>query len=246
MTDDRKNRDRILAGTITALAILFILLILFVGKVGWNRNALAVSSIPEEGEEEIAFLEPELLENAGEEEASEQVESAAPQSGEPEKAPEENRRISEPQPDPGQAPPKERLVTDRKPSPVEEPRRKSDEEKKKATAAVAGKFNQNNGLAEGKFDSAGSSGTSVGVDGHMNGRTFLGCPKPDLTLRYKTIVKVSITVDAAGKVTSASASGGASAAIRQACEAAARQARWSPKEGAASTRGSITFTITPR
>lgn len=247
MTADRRNRDRLMAAAFTFLALLLILLILFFGKIGWNRDALAAASIPEPAdEEEIEFLEPELLTNAGEEEPLQPDQAAAPTAGIPETAPEANRRISEPQPDPGQAPPKERLVSRKDPSPVEEPKRKNDEEKKKATEAVAGKFHQNNGLTDGKFDSAGSSGSSAGIAGYVDGRQFLGCPKPDVTLSHKTTVKVNIMVNAAGKVVSAEARGGASASIRRACENAARQARWSPKEGAPDTRGSITFTITPR
>ncbi len=241
------ERDRIFAGVITLIAVLFILLILFIGKVGWSRDALAQASIPETGQEEEIFLEPELLKTeGGEEEAVHSDEPSAPTAGEPEKAEVENPKVADIQPEPTPAPPKEVKVTQKKPSPVQEPKPKGEEEKKKATSAVAGKFNQNNGMAEGKFDSAGSTGTSVGVAGQMNGRTFLGCPKPDVTLSHKTVVKVSITVDAEGKVTSASAQGGASASIRRACEQAARQAKWSAKPGAVSTRGSITFTITPR
>lgn len=247
MTLRTEYKDRILAGVVTTLVVLLLLLVLFVGKVGWSRATLAEASMPEEGqEEEIEFLEPELLPNAGQEDVKESRQDAPPTSGMPEQVREENRRISEPKPQPAKAPSKERMATQKAPSPVAEPKRKGEEEKKKATQAVAGKFNQNNGLTEGKFDSAGSAGTSVGVDGHMNGRQFLGCPKPDVSLSHKTVVRVSIIVDASGKVTSASAGGGASAAIRRACEAAARQARWSAKEGAPFTRGSITFTITPR
>lgn len=86
----------------------------------------------------------------------------------------------------------------------------------------------------------------MGITGNASGRTFKGCPKPDVTLRNKTTVTVSVVIDADGNVTSAKASGGSSAAIRRACEQAARGAKWSAKKGAGETRGSITFTITPR
>lgn len=80
----------------------------------------------------------------------------------------------------------------------------------------------------------------------MSGRQFLGCPLPDVELAHKTTVTVSIIVDADGHVTSATASGAATRAIRKKCEQAAMQARWSAKKGATSTRGTLTFTIIPK
>ncbi|MDE6423412.1 MAG: hypothetical protein K2K95_08340, partial [Muribaculaceae bacterium] len=64
--------------------------------------------------------------------------------------------------------------------------------------------------------------------------------------RHKTIVTVNVVIDAAGKVIAASSTGSDDANIRRKCEAAAKQARWSAKKGASTTRGSITFTITPK
>ncbi len=245
MSISRQDKDRIIAGAVTMFVVALLLVILFVGRVGWNRDALAALSMPENGQEEV-FLEPELIPEAGDNEDPLADQPAAPVAGEPELAESENSKVADIQPEPAIAPPKEKIVTQKQNSPLKEPKPKGEEEKKKATSAVAGKFNQPNGLTEGKFDSSGSGGNSIGVSGHMNGRNFLGCPKPDVTLSHKTVVKVSITVNAEGHVTSAQAQGGASAAIRRACEQAARQARWSEKPGAVSTRGSITFTITPR
>ena len=92
----------------------------------------------------------------------------------------------------------------------------------------------------------GAGGTGVGISGSARGRTFLGCPKPDVALRHKAVVKVNVVIDASGKVVSASASGSADASIRRKCEQAARGARWTEKKGVSETRGTITFTITPR
>lgn len=68
----------------------------------------------------------------------------------------------------------------------------------------------------------------------------------NVELTNKTVVVVDITVNEEGAVTSASARGSASSVIRRKCEQSALQARWSKKRGAGDTRGTITFTITPR
>ena len=114
----------------------------------------------------------------------------------------------------------------------------TDKERQKATSSVANKFAPHNGSTEGSDKgTSGAGGTGVGVSGNAHGRSFISCPKPDVALRHKTIVTVNVVIDAAGS---------GSADIRRKCEAAARQARWSAKKGATSTRGSIRFTITPR
>lgn len=241
----RQQKDSAIAAAITFGLALLLLLLLFSLKMGWNREALAEASIPEPQEEEL-FLEPELLTEAGQEETQTEDQPVAPLAGEPEPAPEPQPKVVEKLPDPTPKVPKEKVITQTKPSPVQETPPKGEEEKKRAAAAVANKFGGPNGSVEGKFETSGGGESAVGVTGTMNGRRFLGCPKPDVKLRHKTVVKVEVTVDAAGKVISASATGGASAEIRRACENAARQARWSEKKGAVSTRGSITFTITPK
>lgn len=122
-----------------------------------------------------------------------------------------------------------------------------DKERKKATSAVAGKFGPKNGAESGgAATTGGAGGNGIGIAGTANGRTFISCPKPDVALRHKTVVRVNIVIDAAGSVVEATATGSADASIRRKCEAAARRARWSAKKGAAPTRGSLTFTIIPK
>ena len=155
--------------------------------------------------------------------------------------------------DPGEKPdpvvkPVQKEITQKKESPVqkEEPSI-TDKERQKATSSVANKFAPKNGQTEGSDKgTSGAGGDGVGVSGNAHGRTFISCPKPDVALRHKTIVTVNVVIDAEGKVIEASATGSADATIRRKCESAARQARWSAKKGASTTRGSITFTITPR
>lgn len=196
-------------------------------------------------EEEI-FIEPKLL-NLGEKDATANDEPEPVQQGEPEPAPKDNDRLVEPGKNPKPAPQKPKLVSSKKESPVKtmEPS-VTKQERSKITSSMAKGFSGQNGQVNGKNGSSGSGGEGAGIKGYARGRMFRGCPKPDVTLRHKVTVTVTVTVNEQGNVTSATAQGGASAAIRRACEQAARQARWSPKKGAGETRGTITFTITPR
>lgn len=242
----RYDKDRAIAAFLTFLVALAILLTLFFGGISWDRQALAEASTPEIMDEEV-FIEPELVE-LGEENAVNHDKPAPAMKGEPDPAPEDKAEIIEPGPKPEPAPPKPKLNTQKKESKmkVEEPSQ-TDKERQKATSSVANKFSHRNGAVEGTDKgTSGAGGTGVGVSGNAHGRSFISCPKPDVALRHKTIVTVNVVIDAEGKVVEATAKGSADASIRRKCEAAARQARWSAKKGATSTRGSITFTITPR
>lgn len=242
----RYDKDRAIAAFLTFLVALAILLTLFFGGISWDRQALAEASTPEIMDEEV-FIEPELVE-LGEENAVNNDKPAPAMKGEPDPAPEDKAEIIEPGPKPEPAPPKPKLNTQKKESKmkVEEPSQ-TDKERQKATSSVANKFSHKNGAVEGTDKgTSGAGGTGVGVSGNAHGRSFISCPKPDVALRHKTIVTVNVVIDAEGKVVEATAKGSADASIRRKCEAAARQARWSAKKGATSTRGSITFTITPR
>lgn len=246
----REKKDSVIAAAITFLVALLILLVLFIGGMRYDRALLAESSIPEqipEEEEEELFIDPELL-DLGEENAISNDAPAPAFKGEPELAEEDKAEVVEPGENKKPAPPLPKHVTQKKESPVKatEPSA-TDKERSKATSSVAKGFSGRNGVTDGQSSqSVGSGGTGLGVQGNARGRTFIDCPKPDVTLRHKTVVTVNIVVDAAGKVISASAAGSASADIRRKCEQAARQARWTEKKGAGETRGTITFTITPK
>ncbi len=246
----REDKDRAIAAGLTFFVALILLLVLFFGGISFDRQMLAESSTPElmPVEEEL-FIEPELV-DLGEEASVNQNSKPAPSlKGEPAPAPEDHVEIVEPgvKPDPV-VKPVVKEVTQKKESKVqkEEPSL-TDKERQKATSSVANKFAPKNGQTEGSDKgTSGAGGEGVGVSGNANGRSFISCPKPDVALRHKTIVKVNVVIDAEGKVIEATATGSADANIRRKCEAAAKQARWSAKKGATSTRGSITFTITPR
>ena len=246
---DRINKDKIIAAAITLLAVLLILLILFLGGMSYQRAQLAETPVPELmlDDEEETFIEPEILAIQGEPDATNNDAPAPVEQGEPVKAPVENNKIVEPGDNPKPTPQIEKKITQKTESPVKatDPPATT-EEKSQIASSMANKFSGKNGTPGGKTGSNGSGGTGIGVSGTANGRQFLGCSAPDVTLRHKTTVKVSVVIDASGKVISATATGAADASIRKACERAARSARWSEKKGAGETRGSITFTITPK
>lgn len=241
------DKDRAFAALLTFLVALILLIVLFTGSVSWDREALAEASTPEMMEpDEPLFIEPELVE-LGEENAINHDKPAPAMKGEPEPAPDDHAEIIEPGTKPDPAPPVPKVVTKKTESvlKVEEPSQ-TDKERQKATSSVANKFSPKNGAAEGSDKgTSGAGGSGIGVSGNAHGRTFISCPKPDVALRHKTVVTVNVVIDAEGNVTEASATGSADAAIRKKCEAAARRAKWSAKKGATTTRGSITFTITP-
>ncbi len=246
MNRRQEKRDRAVAAAVTAGITLALLLALFFGSLSWDRAALAQTSVPETQPEEELFIEPELLELGEENAVTADAPAPAPK-GEPEPAETDRAEIVEPGENPGPAPVKPKVVTQKQKSPVKEQEPpKTDKERQKAQSAVADKFLPKNGSKEGSTGGSGAGGTGVGISGSARGRTFLGCPKPDVALRHKAVVKVNVVIDASGKVVSASASGSADASIRRKCEQAARGARWTEKKGVSETRGTITFTITPR
>lgn len=244
---DKERQNRIIAGALTLLIALMLLLFLFFGGLTWDRDALAKSSTPEIMDDEPIFLEPELF-DAGEENAFANDKPAPSLKGEPDYDPVENTEIVEPGVNPKPTPPTPKLVTSEKPQEVKAPEPTlSEKERQAATSAVAAKFSSKNGNSEGSDAGlSGAGGSGAGVTGKAGGRSFISCPKPDVTLRNKTIVTVNVVIDAEGNVTEAKATGSAAASIRQKCEAAALRAKWSAKKGATATRGTITFTITPR
>lgn len=245
----REKKDKSIAAAITFAVVLLILLVLFIGGMEYQRSQLAETSRPELmlPEDEEQFLEPEILRDLGEKDAVNHDSPAPAFKGEPEKAETDNNRLVVPGKNPKPAPPTEKLVSTTKENELKTTEPKAtDEEKQKVTSKITNSFSGRNGATDGTSGTSGAGGTGTGISGTASGRSFIGCPTPNVSLRNKTVVKVSVVIDAEGKVISASASGGASAEIRRACEQAARGARWSAKKGASETRGTITFTIYPK
>lgn len=246
---DYSRRDSLIAVAVTLVVTVLMVLGLIFGGLTYDER-LAKASIPEiQDEEEEIFLDPELLEmnkDIGEVDAVNNDAPAAEVKGNPVPAPVEQPHTQIKGTNENPAPNIYEHITSSKESVVQTttPSKKDEE---MVASSMAGKFSSKPGAAEGKFDStSGSGGTGSGVTGKMSGRQFLGCPLPDVSLTHKVVVTVSITVDADGKVTSATASGAADRSIRKKCEQAALQAKWSAKKGSPSTRGSITFTIIPK
>lgn len=243
-----ERTDSLIAAAITLAVMVLILLLLLFGKFTYTaEQEFAKDSTPELMSEEETFIEPEILKDLGEENAVNQQAPAKAFQGEPDPAPVDNHKIVTPGKNPKPAPPTQKLVSTTKENPVKttEPSI-SEEERQRVSSTMAKGFAGRNGTPQGNSGTDGAGETGIGITGNASGRTFQGCPKPDVTLRHKTVVRVDIVIDAEGKVISATASGGASAQIRSACERAARLARWSAKKGASETRGTITFTITPK
>lgn len=243
------RKDSYIAAFVTFVAIALTLVWLLVATLHYDEKIAAASENPQLEEDEI-FLDPELLlenhKSVGEPDISNQDEPAPQIKGEPAPAMVEQPQtvVSGENREPA---PEQTLVATRDESAVRTTASNKKKDDEKVATSMAGKFSSKPGSTEGKFDSpGGSDGASSGVTGKMSGRRFLGCPLPDVALSHKTTVTVSITVDAEGKVTSATASGAATREIRKKCEQAAMKARWSEKKGATSTRGSITFTIIPK
>ena len=241
MPSRQQDKDRIIAAALTFLFVLALLLFLFFGGMKWERAELAVTSTPDIMEDEPTYYEPDLLE-LGEEDAITEDAPAPGITGEPVPSPEPKIRQAASQ-DPVTRPSSATVNSFRQESPV-----KADSaltEFQEAADALASKFNHLNGNKSSKGGVSGSGGDGMGISGSVKGRSFLSCPKPQVTLRRRTVVTVNITINDEGVVTKASATGSADAEIRKKCEEAALRARWSAKKGAPPASGSITFTITP-
>lgn len=216
----QQKRDSLAAGAITLAVLLLLSLLLLFGHISYNTPDMAstkpeIAMLPEDEEE---FIEPELLQELGEPESEVKDEAApaVPTPPAPEKKVSSRKKIQEKEPE----------------KPTVTAREKED------VASRMSKF-------EKKTSSQGAGGVGMGINGVASGRVFKGCPKPQVSLSHKVTVTVSVTINAEGNVLEAHARGGASADIRRACEAAARRAKWSPKPDAPTTKGTITFSITP-
>lgn len=248
-SEKRSRRDSLIAAGVTVLFALLLFIFLFTATIGYDRSRMAEASIPEIGqEEEELFLDPMLIDPG--EDNSPVEEAAAPEAqGSPEvkETPDETLRPVVKGENPKPAPPKEKLVSQKQESPVKATTPPAtDKEVQNAQSKVANAF-QNPGKTSGTNNAGGSGGSGAGISGNANGWKFMGCPAPKVTLSTKKTITVAVTVNAEGKVTSAKATGG-DPKLHEACERAARQARWQPlhNEKGKTARGTITFTITPR
>lgn len=249
---DPHRRDSAIAAGVTFGVTMILLLVLFFCGLNFDRAQLAEVSTPEiqldmDDEE---FIEPEIVQDLGEANATAHDAPAPQAKGEPEPAPVENTKQVIPDKNPNPAPPVEKPITQKSESPVKATTpQQNDEEKQKVTSKLANKFGGPNGTQTGSTGSSGAGGTGVGISGSVSGRTFKGCPKPSVELQNKVVVEVKVTIDSNGRVTKATArskSGNVTSSILRACEQAARGARWSEDKDTPSATGTLTFTITPK
>lgn len=257
MKEDKNalRTPQIIAGAVTVVAALALLLFLWYTQVGPDREELAAASVPEESVAEEIYIEPEMLvpepAQDAEEEADQPEEAAAEALGLPEKTPEPPKEkqvnaVHSEQPKPTNS--NRNLTTQQKPSPVKtQPATTNPKPDSRIANQMGAQFNANNGSPSGRHGSAGSggSGTSVSSKG-ITGRTFhgyKGSVKSDKA--FRATVSVRVTVTASGAVAQASlvSAGGAPQSIAQQCVAWARRCSWSAKPGAADAQGVIYYNI---
>lgn len=240
--DTQRKKDSAIAAGVTLLAALIILLLLFVGHMGYDREALARASMPEIQEDEVMYLEPELDLSAPGEENELPDEGDAPLPlGEPVPGP-ENEEIVTPGKSPEPKPSSEQPVASTKPSPVKATDNQMSDAEKKRLQSMNAKFSTTtNGSAEGKVAAVNGQG-KVNTSGSLNGRKFLGCATSKMEITNPQQVVIQVVVAADGHVKKATALSGAEP-YRSQCRIWAQNARWSAKEGAPDATGTITFTI---
>lgn len=252
--DKRDKKASIIAAAVTFGAALAILVLLFILTVGNDRKMLAETSTPEIQDDEEIFLDPEMLviENDGVEEEALETEEAAPQPpGQPDQAEEEQRVAQVKNEEPPAEEPvsnKPKLVsTTRQDSEVKTSTPKVSEEEQRIKEKMAASLKSpNNGSNTGKESgNTGAGGNGVNTHGSLKGRRMLSCSTWKVKVTQQSIVKVNITVNAAGSVTSATAVSGGTPNLRAECEKMAKTSKWTPQEGAVPANGFITFTINP-
>ena len=239
----QNNKDRAVAALLTMLCVLLILLGLFFGSVRWDRSLLAEASTPEIMEDVPIYFEPMII-PLGEEASTADDAPAEAASGSPIPAETPQARMENTGTDKTSAPVSP--VAEGKPD-VKPDLKNSEKERQEATDAVTSVFGTGTGnVSSSSSSSGGAGGDGEGVYGSAQGRSFISCPLPDVSLRHLTIVKVYVIINSEGNVIEAKASGAPNASIRKKCEEAAMRAKWSKKAGASDARGSITFRIIPR
>lgn len=250
--DPRDRKAAIIAACVTFGFALIILVLLFVLNIGDSRRVLAEVSTPEMQDDEEIFLEPDfIVEDERGEEKAEDIDEAAPQPpGEPDPAQQEQPvKVVKNEKPPKEEPVsnKAELVSSKEKSDVKTSTPKLSAEEEKRLASMSGKLkSDNNGARNGKESAnSGAGGDGISVQGSLNGRKMESCSSWKVRLTQKTTVKVSVTVNAEGNVTAATAISGGTPNLRAQCEKMARTSKWTKKAGAAPASGTITFTISP-
>ena len=244
------SRERLIALAVTAVVALMLLLWLMVATLGRDKEALTKMQPPIEEEQEI-FIDPELL-TLGEPDAVTKDKPAPAPSGQPEQSETPSDKLVVPgeKTEPSQSTEKLVSTTHESTLQTKEPT-KTEEPESKISSTMKDKFSPKNGKTEGNDESVGAGGTGCGVAGSVNGRSFLGCSLPSVSVNKAVTIYVSITVDENGKVIEArfksdKGAGAGNQTLRNACVKASYNARWSVKKGEPRATGTITWNLRPR
>lgn len=249
------NRLIAAVGTLIAVLLLLMLCLLVHLRLPQKQPAAETSPLemaaiePDLTEE---FIDPLLLENAGDQDAREHTDPAPVPDGRPDPAdkPQDRRVVNGDNPNPN--PSSEKLVKSKNPSTkrTTDPTAKNQPDTRIADR-MSGQFTPHNGRPGGSSQpsaNSGSGGTGSGATGTLRGgRKLLSCPLPTVSLRQKVVIKVEVYVNAEGRVTEANViSGSSDPTLREKCRQASMKAKWTPKADAPRTRGVITWTLVPK
>lgn len=216
-----------------------------------DKESEYITMIPDDSEvvEEL-FIEP-VLQDAGEPDQKSDVSSEPVPVGEPDQAQVPNDKLVVNGKSETPNPSAEKVVAQPRPETVKttEPSKK-DKPDSRISSTMKGQFSPHNGRPDGNAatSASASGGKGTGVSGTMgNGRKLERWILPEVRLRQKTVVKVTVMVRADGSVESATCQpGSADASLMEACRKASLKTRWTPKTGASLARGVITWTLVPR
>lgn len=249
--------NRLIAAVATLIVALLLLLCFLLVEVhvsplrpADDDSELEMAAI--EPDEMPEFIEPVLLQDAGDKEVNRDNDPAPVPDGMPDPAPVpvDKKVVNGENPSPN--PSSEKLVKSTQPSTKKtaEPSPKQEPDSRIA-GKMQGQFSPHNGKEGGSSApsaQSGAGGTGSGATGTLKGgRKLLSCPLPTVSLRQKVVIKVEVYVDAEGRVTEANViSGSSDAALREKCRRASLNARWTPKADAPRTRGVITWTLVPK
>lgn len=248
---------KLIAAVATLIVALLLLLCSLLVKVDFSpllpvRDDTSLQMAAIEPEEVPEFIEPLLLENAGDKDATSSQDPAPVPDGMPDPAPKPVEKKVVNGDNPAPSPSSEKLVKTKEPSTKKtaEPSPKNEPDSRIA-GQMQGQFSPHNGKPGGSSQpsaQSGSGGSGSGATGTLKGgRKLLSCPMPTVSLRQKVVIKVEVYVDADGRVTEANViSGSSDATLREKCRRASLSARWTPKADAPRTRGVITWTLVPK
>ncbi|MCM1320213.1 MAG: hypothetical protein NC217_07520 [Muribaculaceae bacterium] len=255
-----------IAMSVTVLTAILLLLLLFgvhiitpapTADKAKSAQAMADPELLEQTDEEM-FIEPELVNIGDPDNLDELADDALTPQGEPLQAEVPNDRLVVNGPNPNDNPSPETLVATAKPNAQAKttpPSAKNKPNQQIASTEPSVNVSFNNGKNSGKGSTAqsGSGNASSGqARGEATGGRKLIAPFPTITgftISSTTTVTVTVQVKADGSVVPGSAKviglKSEYRDLRQKLIVASEKTRWTPKKGAATVQGTITWTLKP-